>query len=151
MIIATMVADFVTLGKDELDEWGAMMNTIELAEQMGRNFLIDVALPENILLSWLKSGHFYEQYAAAMGIGWRMRLNQGGGFNDFPKAMEIFESLVQEPRYLQAVGFALKMAGRFSLVFRHLVVEYIDYWRKSENVFVRQVAEDVRYELDAFL
>jgi hypothetical protein len=151
MIIATMAADFATLGEDELNEWGEMMNTIELAEQMGHNLLVNIAVPENILLSWLKSGHFYKQYAAIMGIGWRMRLNQEGGFNDFPKVMDVFENLAHEPRYLQAVGFALKIAGRFSSVFHHFIVEYIDHWSKSENVFVRQAAEDVRFELDAFL
>ncbi len=150
MILATMLVDYRYLESKELNEWGEMINTIELAEQMGRNFFVIPEVPSEALLNWLKGEHFYMKYSAAMGIGWRLRMQEGDGFKEFPSVLPWLKSMAIEPRYFRAVGFALKMAGRFT-IFRELVLDEVKKWQKGNDVYVQKVAEEVIYEIKTFL
>jgi hypothetical protein len=150
MIIATMLVDYSRMEVKELNEWGKMLNTIELSEQMGRNFFVAPEVPSEVLTVWLKSERFYMKYAAAMGIGWRLRMQKDDGFKEFPMALEELKLMASEPVYFRAVGFAMKMAGRFSS-FQQMVLDEVKGWQKSDDVNVRKVAEEVIYEVKAFL
>jgi 3-methyladenine DNA glycosylase AlkD len=150
MIIATMLLEFDQMTDQELNEWGHMLNTIELAEQLGRNFFVVPDVPSTVVIFWLKSEHFYMKYAAAMGIGWRLRMHNHEGFSELPDVLPTLKSMASDPRFCRAVGFALKMAGRFSS-FQQLVLEEVKEWQKSDDVYVCRVAEEVIYEVEAFL
>jgi hypothetical protein len=150
MIIATMLLDFEQVTEVELDELGHMINTIELAEQMGRNFFVAVDVPSAVVISWLKSDHFYMKYAAAMGAGWRLRMHSDKGFSELPDVLNMLKSMAYEPRFSRAVGFALKMAGRFSS-FQPMVLDEVKEWQNIDDSHVHRVADEVIYELEAFL
>lgn len=150
MIIATMLADYHHMKAGELNEWGEMLNTIELAEQMGRNFFAACEVPPEVLSEWLKTEHFYMKYAAAMGIGWRLRVRKDDGFKEFPSVLPMLKLMASEPGFFRAAGFALKMAGRFSS-FQQLVLDEVKGWQKSNNAQLRKVADEVVYEVEAFL
>ncbi|WP_291860178.1 DNA alkylation repair protein [Marinilabilia sp.] len=149
MILATMVVDFESLPQKEIQEWGEMLNTIELSEQMGRNLLADKKVPAEFLISWLKSEQFYKQYAATMAIGWRMRLIGDEGFQELPEILDDFKKLASEFRFMRAIGFVLKMAGRFSS-FQTQVLNEAKEWQKDDNPYVAEVGRDVVFELEAF-
>ena len=151
MIIATMVADVKVMGEEEVNAWGDMLNTIELSEQMGRNLLVKKEVSQVFLENWLQSGHFYKQYAGAMGIGWRIRMSGEAVFEDIDALLPILESMVEEVGNHRAVGFALKMAGRFLPSVRPVVFKMIEQWSTSFQPDVKQLAEEVRFELEAFM
>ncbi|PWE01461.1 DNA alkylation repair protein [Marinilabilia rubra] len=150
MIIATMLADYDKMGPEELERWGDMINTIELSEQMGQNFMVKSDVPESVLEEWCKSDHYYKQYTAAMGIGWRIRIDGEAGFEDFHQVLGILKVLTSQPGLHRAVGFALKMAGRFLTSYRRLVLNLAAEWQKSSEPSLKQLGEEVRFEIEAF-
>ncbi len=147
MILATLAANIKQLTIVELNQWGGMINTIELSEQMGRNILCSPEITDDFLSDWLQSEGFYKAYAAAMGIGWRFRLHPEQGFESFSSVLPLLKKLSGQSRFLRATAFALRMAGRFSVIYRPLVLSVVDEWKQDENSSVRQVADDVGYEL----
>ncbi|WP_010663374.1 DNA alkylation repair protein [Marinilabilia salmonicolor] len=149
MILATMLVDFDALPVKELEEWGNMLHTIELSEQIGRNLLAAEKVPSLFLIEWLKSEQIYKKYAAAMGIGWRIRLAGDDSFSELPDLMDMLKSMASDPRLMRAVGFVLKMAGRFSS-FRDFVFENAKKWMTEDDVYVSETGKDVAYELEAF-
>ena len=150
MIIATMVADAENIELSELEEWGKMLNTIELSEQMGRNLLSHSAIAEDVLMGWLKSANPFQQYASAMAIGWRLRGRGKEGFERLGEIMPIFKNLTEDRKMHRAVGFALKMGGRFDKEYRELIEATIGKWLEKGTRNEKIVAGDVKYELDAF-
>lgn len=149
MIVATMVVDFEVLPEKEIQEWGEMLNTIELSEQLGQNLLAEKKVPSGFLIQWLKSGQFYKQYTAAMAIGWRMRRFGDDGFQELPEILTDLKSLAAEFRFMRAIGFALKMAGRFSS-FQTQIINEAKVWAEDDNSYVAEVGKDVIFELEAF-
>jgi len=149
MIVATMVVDFEWLPEKEILEWGEMLNTIELSEQLGRNLLSEKKVPPEFLIQWLKCGQFYKQYAATMAIGWRMRMSGDEGFQELPGILSDLKSLASEFRFMRAIGFVLKMAGRFSS-FQTQVLNEAKLWQEDDNSYVAEVGKDVAFELEAF-
>ncbi len=150
MILATMVVAFEDLGNDGVREWGEMLNTIELSEQLGRNLLSGLDVPQELLVDWLKSGHFYRQYAALMAIGWRLRMHQVAGFPGIHDLLTYLKQLACEPRYLRAITFALKMAGRQTAL-QQKILENAREWKASENPYVSEIGMDVVFEVETFL
>jgi 3-methyladenine DNA glycosylase AlkD len=150
MIMATMVADAGTMENGELEEWGEILNTIELSEQMGRNLLVSTNISEDFLVSWLEKDNMFQRYASAMSIGWRLRMHGEAGFRKFPGIISDLRNLTTDQRMHRAVAFALKMGGRFCADYRPVVYKAIDDWSDKGEMWERKVAEDVRYELDAF-
>lgn len=151
MILATMVADYNAMGQEEVNNWGEMLSTIELSEQLGRNFLVKQEVPEKILIDWLKCDHFYKQYAAAMGVGWRIRINGEAGLDDFAGVMVLLEGLAAHSELHRAVGFALKIAGRFLPSFRDAVLDQAGEWQKSSGQRLKQLGKEVKFEIEAFM
>ncbi|SFD71867.1 DNA alkylation repair protein [Thermophagus xiamenensis] len=150
MIIATMVADVETLDLQELEEWGRMLNTIELAEQMGRNLLAKATLSETVLIDWTRKENLFQCYASVMAIGWRLRFNGSSGFKQLEAILPVFRELIKEKVMFRAVSFAMKMAGRFCDDYLDLVKKTIDEWLNNGIENERIVAKEVRAELDAF-
>jgi hypothetical protein len=148
MIMATLLADFDQLGAGELDQWGEMVHTLELSEQLGRNLLSQTVVPESFLSGWLNSDHFYKQYAAAMGIGWRLRLRPEVGFHALDEIIPRLKILSGQPQFMRAGAFLLKMAGRFSDAHRSLILLVVGDWMQDDNSSVKQIGDDVKYELD---
>lgn len=151
MIIATMVADYDAMGREEIDNWGEMLNTIELSEQMGRNFLVKPKVPEPVLIDWLRNDHYYKQYAAAMGIGWRIRIHGEDAFKSFSPIMEFLKEPALESGLHRAYGFALKMIGRFLPSCRQDVLSLAKEWQMGDEPAIKQLGEDVRFEIESFM
>lgn len=150
MILATMLVDFESLPEESLNEWGQMLHTIELSEQIGRNLLSGEKVSPQFLIDWLRSEHVYTKYAAAMGIGWRLRLVGGDSFSELPDLMGEFRAMASDPRMMRAAGFALKMAGRYSS-FKELIFNSVKEWTKDDNVCISEMGKDVVFELEAFM
>lgn len=151
MIIATIVADYDAMGRREVDNWGDMLNTIELSEQMGRNFLVNPKVPESVLIDWLRNDHFYKQYAAAMGIGWRFRMHGEDAFKNTILVMEALKELALQTGLQRALGFALKMAGRFLPSYREDVLNLAKEWQMGDKPALKQLGEDVSFEIESFM
>jgi hypothetical protein len=151
MIIATIVADYDAMGRREVDNWGDMLNTIELSEQMGRNFLVNPKVPESVLIDWLRNDHFYKQYAAAMGIGWRFRMHGEDAFKNTILVMEALKTLALQTGHHRALGFALKMAGRFLPSYREDVLNLAKEWQMGDEPALKQLGEDVSFEIESFM
>lgn len=148
MIVATLLLDVEEMENAELEQWGEMVSTIELSEQLGRNVLSNPAINETLLKSWLENGGFFMQYAAAMGAGWRFRLYPDAGFDLFETCVPHLKELSGNPRSLRAGSFALRMAGRFSSLHRPLVLSIARGWQVDDNAYLRQAGEEVEYELE---
>ncbi len=149
MILATLVALPDELKDEELNEWGKMTDTVELAEQMAMNILGKREGSDNLLYSWLNSSSGFLSYAAAMGIGWQYRFLGAKGFGSLPDCMKRLEELSAQPGFMHPVGHALKMAGRFSPANRDLIMNTVREWSRSENEPTRQVAMETAFELEA--
>ncbi|PRZ02036.1 DNA alkylation repair protein [Marinilabilia salmonicolor] len=150
MILATMLVDFESLPEESLNEWGQMLHTIELSEQIGRNLLSGEKVSPQFLIDWLRSEQVYAKYAAAMGIGWRLRLVGGDSFSELPDLMDEFRAMASDPQMMRAAGFALKMAGRYSS-FKELIFNSVKEWTKDDNVCISETGKDVVFELEAFM
>ncbi|MGQ1890013.1 DNA alkylation repair protein [Thermophagus sp. OGC60D27] len=150
MIMATMVSDAKGIERSELEAWGKKLNTLELSEQMGRNLLSQLGIGEEILLDWLDSENMFQRYASAMAIGWRLREKGHEGFKRMKELMPSFKHLIEEKQMHRAVGFAMKMGGRFCEEYRGLIEDTINLWLKEGSENEMLVAEEVRYELEAF-
>ncbi|MFO8000736.1 MAG: hypothetical protein R6U46_05795 [Marinilabilia sp.] len=151
MILATMLAVVEQMGSDEIEQWGEMIHTIELSEQMGRNLLNCPSISEGILVGWLDSHHFYRKYAAAMGFGWRLRFYPETGFDSCDIVFPLLKKGLEDKRFMRAGGFVLKMAGRFSKENRDAVLFLIHEWKQDKNIYLRQVAQDAKEEIELFL
>jgi hypothetical protein len=148
MILATLVALPDELKDEELNEWGEMTGTVELAEQMALNILGKRAGSGDLLFSWLNSSSRLLSYAAAMGIGWQFRFLGATGFGNLSCCMKRLEELSAQPGFIHPVGHVLKMAGRFSPANRDLIMNTVREWSSSANEPTRQVAMETVFELE---
>lgn len=148
MIVATLLVDVDKMENEELEQWGEMISNIELSEQLGRNILSNPGINETLLKSWLENERFFMQYAAAMGAGWRFRIYPDAGFDLFESFLPHLKELSGDLRSVRAGSFALRMAGRFSSLHRPFVLSIARGWKVDDNAYLRQVGEDVEYELE---
>ncbi len=148
MILATFFAQPEKMDEAEINEWGQMIGTIELAEQVGQNFLTRASISETIVENWLKTDFFYMQYAALMAIGWRFRFSGEPEHILFSTILSHLEKLVNDSGMVRPVGFVLKSAGRFIRNYRSDVGDLAERWTQSDNPLKREVGEDVKSELE---
>ncbi|MFW6042975.1 MAG: DNA alkylation repair protein [Marinilabiliaceae bacterium] len=151
MIVATMLADVDQMSFDELDEWGKMLSASELSEQMGRNLLSDPRITESFLIAWLENGSPNQKHAAAMAVGWRLRFYPEAGFGSLNEVFPLLKEQIETGKFSRAGAFVLKMAGRFSKEKRDEVLSLIHEWKQDENMYLRQVADEAREEIELFL
>jgi len=151
MILATMLADVEQMSLDELNEWGDMLPAPELAEQMGRYLLSDPRNGESLLIGWIEKGNQYKRLAATMAVGWRLRFYPDAGFGALQEIFPVLKEQVEKGKFSRAGAFVLKMAGRFSKENRDDVLSVIHEWKADENIYVCQVAEDAKEEIELFL
>lgn len=148
MILATLLTEPEKLDDKELNQWGAMITTVELAEQMAINLLGKRPDSETLLTAWLNSSNPLQCHTAAMSIGWQYRFLGENGFAGLEDCMERLEEMSSHKQFIRPVGHALKMAGRFSPGYNSLVKDAIHNWKNSPHVSTRQLAHEIEYELE---
>ncbi|MGM0377057.1 MAG: DNA alkylation repair protein [Bacteroidota bacterium] len=151
MILAAMLADVDQMSFDELNEWGDMLPAPELSEHMGRYLLSASFFGESLLVDWIGKGTPYKRHAAMMAVGWRLRFYPEAGFVSLNEIFPLLKEQIETGKFIRAGAFVLKMAGRFSEENREAVLSLIHDWTLDKNIYLRQVAQDAKEEIELFL